>query len=503
MTDLYPASGAKTVILEDGIRVQETKSYGIGIDCHSKFIQVCILTKHGIHFYAHQKEFSTGWDSLVSAKDWCIRVLQEKSDPVPDLTRPLHYCIESTSTYHQPILLAFGGTPSIVNPTLAGATKRKTDVLDAQLLATHDLIGVWRESYIPSPDINELRVLVWERDRCLMESTAASRRINNTLVRFGYTVGRDGSVSKNGAVRETVEAILDGEVGLPGGLCPLGIPPDAREVVISEYRKYDQLRSLSDYWRARAEDKVCSMEWETGAGTLPGTEMLSLLMTAPQVGTLTAVTWLVHIITPRRFPNAKAVAAYCGLDPSLKVSAKHVTSTRKRGGNKELHKALVSSADRLIRNHTEMFGRWGYNLYSQTGKWKKASNAVARKLAVAMYYMMLTGQPFSYENYNLVKNLHVLEIPVSELPSIEPDFKRYVRILEEHGITTTSQLVTAYLSCSLGSCRGLGKKFFSVLRIFLNEQHKYKRIYKELHSNQTQTKEESNNEQQIHPKQPE
>jgi hypothetical protein len=300
-----------------------------------------------------------------------------------------------------------------------------------------------------------------------------------------------------------VEAILDGEVGLPGGLCPLGIPPDAREVVISEYRKYDQLRSLSDYWRARAEDKVCSMEWETGSGTLPGTEMLSLLMTAPQVGTLTAVTWLVHIITPRRFPNAKAVAAYCGLDPSLKVSAKHVTSTRKRGGNKELHKALVSSADRLIRNHTEMFGRWGYNLYNQTGKWKKASNAVARKLAVAMYYMMLTGQPFSYENYNLVKNLHVLEIPVSELSSIEPDFKRYIRILEEHGITTTSQLVTAYLSCSLGSCRGLGKKFFSVLRIFLNEQHKYKRIYKELHSNTPHTKEATSDEQQINPGQPE
>lgn len=208
----------------------------------------------------------------------------------------------------------------------------------------------------------------------------------------------------------------------------------------------------------------------------------------------------VHIITPRRFPNSKALAAYCGLDPSLKVSAKHVTSTCKRGGNKQLHKALVSSADRLIRNHTEMFGRWGYNLYTQTGKWKKAANAVARKLAVAMYYMMLTGQPFSYEKYQLVKDLPVLDIPVSELPSIEPDFKRYIRILQEHHIHTTSQLVAAYLSCSLGSYRGLGKKFFSVLRAFLNEQHKYKCIYNELHSNQKTTTEDINNEQK-HPEQ--
>jgi transposase len=85
--------------------------------------------------------------------------------------------------------------------------------------------------------------------------------------------------------------------------------------------------------------------------------MLSLLSTAPTVGTLTAIIWLVHIITPRRFPNSKALAAYYGLDSSFKVSAKHVTSTRKCGGNKELHKTLVPSAYRLIRNHTEMFGR--------------------------------------------------------------------------------------------------------------------------------------------------
>ena len=98
-------------------------------------------------------------------------------------------------------------------------------------------------------------------------------------------------------------------------------------MILSEYQKYDQLRELSEYWRFKAEEKVRSMEWEGGSGTLSGSEML-VLTTAPQVGITTAITWLVHIITPRRFPNAKAVAAYCGLDPSLKVSAKYVTSTR-------------------------------------------------------------------------------------------------------------------------------------------------------------------------------
>ena len=89
--------------------------------------------------------------------------------------------------------------------------------------------------------------------------------------------------------------------------------------------------------------KAFSMEWETSDASLPGTKIIRILTSTPQIGEVTAITWLAHIITPQRFPNAKAVAAYCGLDPSLKVSAKHVTSTVKRGGCKELHKALTSS----------------------------------------------------------------------------------------------------------------------------------------------------------------
>lgn len=100
---------------------------------------------------------------------------------------------------------------------------------------------------------------------------------------------------------------------------------------------------------------VLSMEWETSNASLPGSKMIHILTSAPQVGEVTVITWLAHIITPRRFSNSKALSAYCGLEPSLKVSAKHVTSTVKRGGCKKLHKALTSSADRLIRNHSEMF----------------------------------------------------------------------------------------------------------------------------------------------------
>lgn len=61
---------------------------------------------------------------------------------VPNLIQPLHYVIEETSTYHMPILRVWGGIPSVINPMLAGTTKKKTDDLDAEHLSFHDLTGV-------------------------------------------------------------------------------------------------------------------------------------------------------------------------------------------------------------------------------------------------------------------------------------------------------------------------------------------------------------------------
>ena len=452
------------------------KEYGIGIDCHSQFIEVCIRYRNGGSILKAQEHFSTSWENLVAGRDWCVNVLKTKANPVPDLKAPLHYLVESTANYHMPVIMAWGGEPTIINPTIAGQTKRKTDVLDSRLLALQDQINIWRECYIPSEDIKILRVMIAQRERCKREATVAGNRINNIITRFGYTIGREGSVVSNPSIRAIVENQISDNPLTIEGLCPMPIPMDVRLVLRDEYTKYDQLIKTSEDIKAKIFVKARSLEWETDNGTLPGNEMIRILSTAPQVGELTAVIWLARVITPRRFRNSKALVAYCGLDPSLKISAGKVTSTVMRGGNKELHKALNMSAHRLIHRHNEMFGIWGFNLRQQTGKKKKAANAVARKLAVAMFYMMKTGTEFSYDNYNCIRNIDVFDIPVDELVVINRDFKRYIRILKENGIYTTVDLATAYISCSLGSLNGLGKKFFGLLKDFLDHHVRYRQI---------------------------
>ena len=69
----------ENIILEDGVEVQDTKSFGIGIDCHSKFIQVSVYVRRQMKFFEYRKEFHTDWDSLVRSKQWAVNVIRSCS----------------------------------------------------------------------------------------------------------------------------------------------------------------------------------------------------------------------------------------------------------------------------------------------------------------------------------------------------------------------------------------------------------------------------------------
>ena len=87
-------------------------------------------------------------------------------------------------------------------------------------------------------------------------------------------------------------------------------------------------------------------------------------------------------------------------------------------------------------------------------------------------------------------------MPVEELPLINSGFRRYVHILQEHDILTTAEMIRAYLSNTLDSFRGLGRKFFGLVRDFNDNQNEYREAYKEISSHKTEKYEEENNESQ-------
>ncbi len=97
--------------------------FGVGIDCHKEMVWVCVLQpdyQQNSQSRAVGKFLTTPMD-LGKMRDWLEGI-------VPVEHR--RYLLESTSTFHFPVMLALPGwIPTVINPTLAGAGKKKTDII--------------------------------------------------------------------------------------------------------------------------------------------------------------------------------------------------------------------------------------------------------------------------------------------------------------------------------------------------------------------------------------
>jgi len=164
--------------------------YGVGVDCHPRFFQVCVLIPDGTQIVKIEQKVPALWPALRAAKAWILETLRTHSLAVSP--SDLRYTCESTGEYHMPFCLAWGGHPAIINPSGTSHVRRKTDRLDAVKLAQHSLHGLWRESWIVPDEIQELRVLANQRSRLVAERSRLTNRINGDLLRFGHTVGQLG-----------------------------------------------------------------------------------------------------------------------------------------------------------------------------------------------------------------------------------------------------------------------------------------------------------------------
>jgi transposase len=451
--------------------VQVLRPYGVGIDTHSKFIQVCVMyqckgASGTVTIRQREKEFPTHWNSLVAAKRWVMGILGALAQG-----DTLRYCIESTGTYHLPVLKAWGGIPSVVNPLLAGASHRKTDVLDARTLAHHSITGLWKASFIPAEQAQVLRVIWARRREMARRATRAANQLNNIVLRFGYTFGAD--VPMRSIQGESILSdLVDGRSADVAGAPPDKLPVEVRPVVAA---LLSDLRS--DLKEARAavvasENYVKARDWPTGAGSLPGAQLLDILRTVPGVGATTALSWLAEITDPRRFANAKQVAAFCGCDPSLKVSAGKVTSYVRRQGNLRLHQSLLYAATGLLRRPEDPFGQWGRSIAGRhkKGGHKKACGAIARRLACGLWEVHRRGEAFSYEKYTLAQSLSCPLTPLGVI--LAP---RAVKSLRDAGIRNSHQLARAYAEGKLAGIAGFGDGSIRLVKEWVGKYGKYGR----------------------------
>ena len=125
----------------------------------------------------------------------------------------------------------------------------------------------------------------------------------------------------------------------------------------------------------------------------------ALLQQVKGVGPLTALTFVLTLEDPYRFPKSRAVGSYLGLRPRQSQSGDSAPQLRiAKSGNSQLRRLLVQCAHFILGP----FGadtdlrRWGLRLAVRGGKnaKKRAVITVARKLAVLLHRLWVTAEVY-------------------------------------------------------------------------------------------------------------
>jgi len=430
--------------------------YGVGVDCHSRFFQVCILIPQGTEIVKIERNVPALWPEMRAAKAWILQTLMEHSIDVSP--SDLRYTCESTGQYHMPLCLAWRGHPAIINPSDTGHVRRKTDRLDAEKLAQHSLHGLWRESWMAPDEIQELRVLALQRSKLVAERSRLTNRLNSDMLRFGHVVGQLGKI--NGpVVRALIEDFCaNGCVGIHRDhLSDFRIPPGVVLVFNQRWQRFDaldqEIKVIEDACITHADN----LTWRIGGGrTTSGRQLRSNLESIPGVGTQTVTIWLAEVGDITRFSTVNKLLAYAGLDPSDQISAGKVTGTKPRKGNARLHAALRNAARAMLAHAPSCkfaMGARGYmGRHSRAGK-SKAVHALARRVGKALYYCHLKNEPFDDSGYQALLDESSYPLcPVEEM-GLSPGV---VRKLKGNGLRTSRQVVDAFYS-DLGRRPGCGK----------------------------------------------
>jgi hypothetical protein len=216
-------------------------------------------------------------------------------------------------------------------------------VLDAKLLAYHAITGMWPVSYLPPDEITTLKMILRAREGSKRAGLQADNRIGNIVTALGYPVGMLPHV-RAPATRGIIEDLARSEPPFYSGWPEWAMHPLIGKIITRHYNTVDMEDYVEKGYLQHALELVRGSMLPCGTGQINGGELMKLLCTTPGIGEISALVWIGTVCDPRRFPNSKAVSAFAGCDPTLKVSAGKVTSYSRRGGNRQLHEVLLRAA---------------------------------------------------------------------------------------------------------------------------------------------------------------
>lgn len=363
-------------------------SHVCGLDVHKKNVVACVITPETKEI----RTFSTMTDDLILLVDWI------KSNGCT------HVAMESTASFWKPIynLLELEDIQTLVvnAKSIKNVPGRKTDVKDAEWIASLLRHGLLQGSFIPNRDQRELCELIRYRRSLIDERAREVNRVQKVLEGANIKLSSVASDVLGKSGRAMIEAMIAGEENpeLLSELAQRRLKNKKADLqralkgLMGTHQKLmlaAQLRHI-DY----LDEEIARLDEEIKRRMLPFEEDLELLDTIPGVARRTAETIVAEIgMNMDQFPSAAHLCSWAGLCPGQNESAGKRKSGKTRKGNQKLRSALVEAARAAGRTkHTYLSSQY-HRIAARRGA-NRAAVAVAHSILMIAYYILKRRQPY-------------------------------------------------------------------------------------------------------------
>lgn len=364
-----------------------------GVDVHKSFIVAVICDSTSTEPIYLKKRFSTFNNSLIEFRNW---LLENDCNNV---------CMESTGKYYIPVYNALEGFISnvvVANPKWVAVIKgEKDDNKDAKWIADLFKLGIVRSSFIPPKDIRILREFTRYLYKLTCNKTSEKNRFTNALTVGNCKLDMVFSDIFGKSSQSIIDIILNNDnfsdediIGCLRKNCKSSHNDILSSVSGISYTNEQKLRiKIVEDHIDYLNNQINSLRDIIDTLIFPYQVYIDLLCTIPGIDRNSAITILSEIGTDMyQFSNHYRLSAWAGLAPGCNESAGKKKSVKISRAGVYLKPCLVEVAHSAVKDKTNTYYANKFNKISKRRGKKRAYIAIARKILVAIYHMMVTGE---------------------------------------------------------------------------------------------------------------
>lgn len=364
-----------------------------GVDVHKSFIVAVICDSTGQTTKYSKKRFSTFNNSLIEFRNW---LLENDCQNV---------CMESTGKYYIPVYNALEGHISnvvVANPKWVAVIKgEKDDNKDAKWIADLFKLGIVRSSFIPPKDFRILREFTRYLYKLTCNRTSEKNRYTNALTVGNCKLDMVFSDIFGKSSQSIVDIIMNNDNFSDEDIisCLHKHCKSSHEDILSSVNgitftneqklRINIIKEHIDY----LTNQINSLRDIVDNLITPYEDYITLLMTIPGIDRYSAITILSEISNDMsQFSNHYRLSAWAGLAPGCNESAGKKKSVKISRAGVYLKPCLVEVAHCAVKDKSNTYYANKFNKISKLSGKKRAYIAIARKILVAIYHMLSTGE---------------------------------------------------------------------------------------------------------------